>query len=214
MRANMLRVSSGGPISLVYSTENTDAGGAWSINITGLGHRSGDLGVLVFTGDTSDGGTVTVTPTVTNHARYTNGSNGLYGEVSTFVMDGTETAISGDNGATLEQTTIVFFVLRNATVADATSATGSLGAANPPSITGVGISDWVVCAGCVDVTDSSTSPPSGFTMIEDINKDAGGAARSTTMTAYQTDVSGTIDPGTFTHTTGRWLSATLRIAQA
>lgn len=181
--------------SFVGYVSGTDAGGDFSLDISSLGIRSGDLGLL-FTG--SDSGDLNFTVSgFTNRARVGVSGGSGDGEATVFsrVMDGTETTITSSGGGDLQFTSVIFALFRKLSyVSIATARSTSSGDPDPPSVT-VSSGDWVVVGGYQDDDVQPISAPSGYSLI--VSQQNGTAeAGFATAVAFKSNLSaGDENPG-------------------
>ena len=166
VRKNMLRAVVSDAISFVYQAGTTDAAGDWSIDITGLGHQSGDVGILAFSSDVSDG-TMSILGFTLVSADTTSGNciTSLYRRD----MDGAETSVASFNAGSMTETAVSLFVIRGVTTTGIDIATAAGTNSNPDPgqgavVTGEeAMSLTVIATGGAAMTDLLTS--TGYTTM-------------------------------------------------
>lgn len=196
-------------IELVYSEWRNDAADDFSWNVTaGTQFQKGDIGICIVSADTGDTGHDFTISGWTS--LYNSGGDVPYARVFAKTMDGTETAVASTSGTGMANTTGILQYFRNAIEPTSLStASGASGMPNPPSVSSVLSSDWVIAIGHIDDDTFTATAPTNYTLIQTATIGSAGLA-CTTMSAYRNGVSGTEDPGVFGGGgTDDWIAHTL-----
>lgn len=182
------------PAQFVGFVSGTDAAGNFTLDISSLSIRSGDLGIL-FIG--SDGVDSAFAVTGYTQRDLSTVSGEMTSATFTRSMDGTETSISSSDAGALSYTTLIFALFRGLTYVSINGAsTLSGGDPNPPAVT-VENGDWVVIGGMQDDDAQPISAPANYTLIDSVETSDGTNLGSATAAAYRFNLSaGTEDPGT------------------
>ena len=190
----MLRVSGQQPIELIDSWTQTDASGDYTIDFSGKTFQAGDLCVVVLCTWSAD--THTLSGFTKTHNTQYDGED--FYCIFERVLDGTETTKASSGGGTLLATSINVMVFRNTSAITGLVDTSYVTASNPnpPSISNVEEDDWVIACGASGTKNYTATAPTNYTLIEEAGVTSG-SGNTTTMTAYRTGVSGTVDPGAF-----------------
>ncbi len=125
IRSRVLRASAGvGVPELVGSVAKTDASGSWSIVLSGMGIRPGDIGILMAANE----GTHVSVSTPAFSTLLSGASGGAYGRLFARIMDGTEPSVGGANA---NSAALIFTVWRRAAIP---SEVGVVASDNPPAV--------------------------------------------------------------------------------
>lgn len=182
------------PAQFVGFVSGTDAAGNFTLDISSLSIRSGDLGILFIGSDGVDSAFAVTGYTQRDLSTVT---GEMTSATFTRSMDGTETSISSSDAGALSYTTLIFALFRGLTYVSINGASLlSEGDPNPPAVT-VENGDWVVIGGMQDDDARPISAPTNYTLIDSVETSNGADLGSATAAAYRFNLSaGTEDPGT------------------
>ena len=201
-----------------------DLGNDFVVYVSGLSHKSGDIGVLLVSATTKD-----VTYTVAGDGAWTsiydNATDSGYLAVWVAEMTGSETSIDSTGfGASLSITTVAVF--RGAVVPTASNISGSAGNSgatmpDPPSQAFVSSppNHMAVAMGTTDGDENEikATAQANYTLIRSLTTNFLDGAWIGTMMSYRDDPSDPEDPGIFlggTPTSNYHSSATLILEDA
>lgn len=194
MLSSILKSASGGPLFIGFAS-GTDSSGNFSLDISSLDIRAGDLGLFFIGADNGDN--------VYSISGFTNifsiVGNSFQG--FTKVMNGSETSIVGTVGGA-GFISLIFVLFRDISYTSVTSTATvdvTTGDPDPPSVT-VSKGDWVVAVGYQDDDVQPISAPDGYTLVVSQQNGIPGDGCALAV-AYKEDLSaGTENPGIMSST--------------
>jgi hypothetical protein len=204
MRNHMLRAVSGSSsIVLEGYTVGSDAGGEYLVTATGLGHSTGDIGVLCVAHGTLDTNETLTGWTEIKRKGTLAPESILF--VRTMVDTDTTFISSGSGFNSTVWSLLIFSGCASEPIATDASQDTSSGVSDPQAPAETGGQDATVIFGCLD-SDYLGTPPSGYTDLGVITQ---GASRATIQSAWLNN-SGSQTPGAWSGSTdGNWNAFTL-----
>lgn len=189
MLSSILKSASGGPLFIGY-VSGTDPTDNFSLDISSLDIRAGDLG-LFFVGADGGDNQYSVTGFTNIFSILGNSFQGF-----TKVMNGSETAVVGTGGGA-DFISLIFVLFRDIdyiSVASSSVTDVATGDPNPPAVT-VSKGDWVVVVGYQDDDVQPISASPGYTLVVSQQNGISGDGCALAV-AYKEDLpAGTEDPG-------------------